>query len=146
MISLAHPRIAREFLVNIGTIVSEGFVDVLLRRRRLGSVEENFIKQLQIGDLFVLGGRVVRLIDTGVQEALCRARRWTSPDGSALERGQDAADFRAGPRRAAIAHRSGIADCAKHANDTESRRLAGRELRNLDRQCAGDRRTIPRAS
>ena len=69
LISLAHPRIAREFLVNIGTIHSEGFIDVLLRRRRLGSVEENFIKQLQIGDLFVLGGRVVRLVDTGVQEA-----------------------------------------------------------------------------
>jgi ATP-dependent Lhr-like helicase len=69
LISLAHPRIAREFLVNIGTIHSEGFIDVLLRRRRLGSVEENFIKQLRIGDLFVLGGRIVRLIETGVQEA-----------------------------------------------------------------------------
>jgi ATP-dependent Lhr-like helicase len=69
IISLAHPKIAREFLINIGTIHSEGFIDVLLRRRRLGSVEENFIKQLQIGDLFVLGGRIVRLIDTGVQEA-----------------------------------------------------------------------------
>ena len=42
---------------------------VFLKRRRLGSVEENFIKQLQIGDLFVLGGRIVRLIDTGVQAA-----------------------------------------------------------------------------
>jgi ATP-dependent Lhr-like helicase len=69
LITLAHPRIAREFLVNIGTIHSEGFIDVLLRRRRLGSVEENFVKQLRIGDLFVLGGRIVRLIDTGVQEA-----------------------------------------------------------------------------
>jgi ATP-dependent Lhr-like helicase len=69
VVSLAHPRIAREFLVNIGTIVSEGFVDVILRRRRLGSVEEAFIKQLRIGDLFVLGGRVLRLVDTGVQEA-----------------------------------------------------------------------------
>jgi ATP-dependent Lhr-like helicase len=69
IISMAHPKIAREFLVNIGTIHSEGFIDVLLRRRRLGSVEENFIKQLKIGDLFVLGGRIVRLIDTGVQEA-----------------------------------------------------------------------------
>jgi ATP-dependent Lhr-like helicase len=68
-IALAHPRVTREFLVNIGTIVSEGFVSVLLGRRRLGSVEEGFIKQLQVGDLFVLGGRVVRLIDTGVQEA-----------------------------------------------------------------------------
>ena len=70
IVSLAHPGIGREFLINIGTIVSEGFVDVLLKRRRLGSVEENFIKQLQIGDLFVLAGRVVRLIDTGVNEAL----------------------------------------------------------------------------
>ena len=68
-ITLAHPRIAREFLVNIGTIVSEGFVDVLLRHRRLGSVEEGFIKQLQLGDLFILAGRVVRLIETGVNEA-----------------------------------------------------------------------------
>ena len=69
IISIAHPRVTREFLVNIGTIVSEGFVSVFLGRRRLGSVEEGFIKQLQVGDLFVLGGRVVRLIDTGVQEA-----------------------------------------------------------------------------
>src|SRR3954452_3122969 len=69
LISLADPKLAREFLVNIGTIHSEGFIDVLLRHRRLGSVEENFIKQLRIGDLFVLGGRIVRLVDTGVQEA-----------------------------------------------------------------------------
>jgi ATP-dependent Lhr-like helicase len=69
VVSLAHPRIAREFLVNIGTIVSEGFVDVLLKRRRLGSVEENFVKQLLPGDLFILAGRVLRLVETGVNEA-----------------------------------------------------------------------------
>jgi ATP-dependent helicase Lhr and Lhr-like helicase len=69
VVSLAHPRIAREFLVNLGTIVSEGFVDVILNRRRLGSVEEAFIKGMQLDDLFVLGGRVLRLIETGVQEA-----------------------------------------------------------------------------
>ncbi len=69
IISLAHPKVAREFLVNIGTIISESFVDVFLGRRRLGSVEENFIKQLQIGDLFVLGGRIVRLVETALQAA-----------------------------------------------------------------------------
>ncbi len=69
MISLAHPRVAREFLVNIGTIISESFVDVILKRRRLGSVEENFIKQLQPGDLFVLGGRIVRLLETELNAA-----------------------------------------------------------------------------
>ncbi|MGZ5554068.1 MAG: DEAD/DEAH box helicase, partial [Chthoniobacterales bacterium] len=69
LVSIAHPRVARDFLVNIGTIVSESFVDVFLKRRRLGSVEEGFIKQMQIGDLFVLGGRIVRLIDTELQAA-----------------------------------------------------------------------------
>ncbi len=69
IVSIAHPRVARDLLVNIGTIVSEGFVDVLLKRRRLGSVEENFIKQLNIGDVFVLAGRVVRLVDTAVHQA-----------------------------------------------------------------------------
>ena len=68
LVSLAHPRVGRDLLANIGTIVSEGSVDVLLKRRRLGGVEENFIKQLSIGDRFVLAGRVVRLIDTGVNE------------------------------------------------------------------------------
>src|SRR5438046_3324265 len=69
MSALAHPLIVRDLLVNIGTIVSEGYVDVLLKQRRLGSVEENFIKQLNTGDLFVLAGRGVRLIDTGANEA-----------------------------------------------------------------------------
>ena len=36
VISLAEPKIAREFLVNIGTIHSEGFIDVLLRRNPRG--------------------------------------------------------------------------------------------------------------
>ncbi|MBA3834091.1 MAG: DEAD/DEAH box helicase [Chthoniobacterales bacterium] len=119
LISLAHPRVAREFLLNIGTIVSEGYVSVLLGRRRLGSVEEGFIKQLQAGDLFVLGGRVVRLIETGVQEAyveradghLPTIPRWnaakmplTSGLASAVRdlRSALATRLRAGPDAAAI--------------------------------------------
>jgi ATP-dependent Lhr-like helicase len=69
IVSISEPRVARDLLVNIGTIVSEGSVDVFLKRRRLGSVEENFIKQLNIGDLFVLAGRVVRLVDTAIDQA-----------------------------------------------------------------------------
>src|SRR5438477_193559 len=38
ILSLALRRIGREFLINIRTIVSEGFEDVLLNRRRFGSV------------------------------------------------------------------------------------------------------------
>jgi ATP-dependent Lhr-like helicase len=61
----ASPRVERESLVNMGTITSAGLVDVMLKRRRLGAVEEYFIKNLRPGDVFVLAGRSVRLIETG---------------------------------------------------------------------------------
>jgi ATP-dependent Lhr-like helicase len=63
------PRIERESLVNMGTIVTVGHVDVMLRRRRLGTVEEFFIKSLKPGDVFVIGGRTVRLLEAGGQSA-----------------------------------------------------------------------------
>ena len=144
MISLAHPRVTREFLVNIGTIVSEGFVSVLLGRRRLGSVEEGFIKQLQVGDLFVLGGRVVRLIDTGVQEAyveradghLPTIPRWnaakmplTSGLAHAVRKLRDDLDLR-----------------LRAGSDAKAVDLAGRVVSNLDRQRPADRRIFPRAA
>ena len=54
-------RVRREFLQNIGTIPSVGSVRVRLKNKVLGSVEESFIRQLSIGDVFVLAGRPVRL-------------------------------------------------------------------------------------
>jgi len=72
---LATPsrKVEREYLVNIGTIASSGAVRVYMGRRRLGEVEETFVKTLKIGDLFVLAGRTVRLVETGVVEILVEA-------------------------------------------------------------------------
>ena len=69
---LATPsrKVEREYLANIGTIHSEGMVSVYLGKRRLGQVEESFLKGLRIGDIFVLAGRTVRLLETGVMEAV----------------------------------------------------------------------------
>ncbi len=66
---VASTRVGRDYLVNVGTITSEGLVDVVLRRRRLGTVDEGFVKGLKPGDVFVLGGRVVRLIEASWQVA-----------------------------------------------------------------------------
>ena len=61
-------KVERDYLVNIGTIASEGAVRVYLGSRRIGEVEESFVKGLKIGDLFVLAGRTVKLIETGIME------------------------------------------------------------------------------
>ena len=54
-------RVRRDLLENIGVIPNEGMVQVRLKRRTLGMVEEVFMRQLKPGDVFILAGRPVRV-------------------------------------------------------------------------------------
>jgi ATP-dependent Lhr-like helicase len=67
---LAHPRIAQQYRLNVGTIVEAPMIRVRLARakagttvpaagRVLGEVEEYFIEQLTPGDTFVFAGEVL---------------------------------------------------------------------------------------
>ncbi len=76
----ATPRVGRDYMVNVGTIASEGLVDVILKRRRLGTLDEGFVKGLKQGDVFVLGGRVVRLLEAGWQVAKVEAADGERPN------------------------------------------------------------------
>lgn len=62
LLVLQHPRVARDFYQNIGTINTESMVQVRLKRRNLGQIEESFMKNIRVGDVFVLSGRTVRLV------------------------------------------------------------------------------------
>ena len=50
------------YYLNLGTIADEVAVDVYLteHRRRIGSIEEEFLARMKKGDIFVLGGKVYR--------------------------------------------------------------------------------------
>jgi len=77
---LAHPRLAQQYRMNVGTIVEAPMLEVRLVRRRpasgatlgragrrLGKIEEYFIEQLVQGDTFLFAGKVLRfegLVDT----------------------------------------------------------------------------------
>jgi len=61
--------VRRDFLQNIGVIPNVGQVRVRLKNRSLGSVEEFFIRQLRIGDVFMIAGRPVRLEKVSQMEA-----------------------------------------------------------------------------
>lgn len=63
-LALPLPRVARDYYQNIGTITADSMISVQLGRRRIGQVEEMFMKGLRAGDVFVLNGRCVRLIET----------------------------------------------------------------------------------
>ncbi|MGD9806246.1 MAG: ligase-associated DNA damage response DEXH box helicase [Hyphomicrobiaceae bacterium] len=74
---IAHPRIAQQYRLNVGTIVESPMVKVRLVGRRgasgrpaakplvggrvVGEIDEMFAGELKIGDAFVLGGETLRL-------------------------------------------------------------------------------------
>jgi ATP-dependent Lhr-like helicase len=62
----------RDFLMNIGTIATEGVVRVVLGGRPLGTVEEGFMRGIRAGDVFMLGGRALQLEKTTGMEAHVR--------------------------------------------------------------------------
>jgi ATP-dependent Lhr-like helicase len=68
-LTLPSPRVARDYYQNVGTISSESMVTVKVRRRKIGQVEQGFIQRLNVGDVFVLNGRTIRLIETHLLEA-----------------------------------------------------------------------------
>ena len=57
----ADARVARQYRLNVGTIVSAPMIKVRLGRGRvLGEVEEWFVEQLRPGDTFVFAGEILR--------------------------------------------------------------------------------------
>jgi ATP-dependent helicase Lhr and Lhr-like helicase len=70
---LAHPRIAQDWRMNVGTIIEDGMLKVRLAKIRrvagkrvvtggfvLGQLEEWFLSQLSVGDTFLFAGQVLR--------------------------------------------------------------------------------------
>jgi ATP-dependent Lhr-like helicase len=62
-VHLRHARIARQYRMNIGTIVEAPMIRLKLGRgASLGEVEEWFITQLSAGDTFIFAGRLLRFL------------------------------------------------------------------------------------
>ena len=91
---LSHPRFARQYRMNVGTIVEAAMLRVRLIRGRnkavaqsrvvarpgrvLGHVEEYFAENLAPGDTFMFGGEVLKFEGISANEVL--ASRTKSPD------------------------------------------------------------------
>ncbi|MDE2163848.1 MAG: ligase-associated DNA damage response DEXH box helicase [Alphaproteobacteria bacterium] len=65
---LAHPKLAQQYRLNVGTIIEEPMVDIRIQSRGrpvgaggrvLGQLEEYFVEQLSRGDTFVFAGEVL---------------------------------------------------------------------------------------
>ncbi|MBL0419338.1 ligase-associated DNA damage response DEXH box helicase [Ramlibacter sp. AW1] len=57
---LTAPAFARQYRLNVGTIVEAPMLKVKRRRQYLGMIEESFIEHLSHGDTFLFAGQVVQ--------------------------------------------------------------------------------------
>ncbi|HEU4476212.1 MAG TPA: ligase-associated DNA damage response DEXH box helicase [Methyloceanibacter sp.] len=100
---IAHPRIAQQYRLNVGTIVEAPMLRVRLARLRggalkpssmlvggriLGEVEEYFIEQLTLGDTFVFAGEVLRFEGLRETDAIVTRAHDTEPKVPAYEGGK----------------------------------------------------------
>ena len=99
---LAHPRLAQQYRLNVGTIVEAPMLRVRLARgkgalkargvvaggRVLGEVEEYFIEQLSPGDTFVFAGEVLRFEGLREMDAIVTRAHATDPKVPAYEGGK----------------------------------------------------------
>ncbi len=60
---IVSERVARQYRMNVGTIIEAPMMKVMLSRRiNLGEVEEYFVQGLKPGDSFVFAGRLVQFV------------------------------------------------------------------------------------
>ncbi|MEQ9518967.1 MAG: ligase-associated DNA damage response DEXH box helicase [Parvibaculum sp.] len=89
---LAHPRLAQQYRMNVGTIVEAPMLNVRLVRKRpangaalgrmgraLGQIEEYFIEQLVTGDTFLFAGKVLRFEGLVETEAIVTQTKDDNP-------------------------------------------------------------------
>ena len=81
LVTVAGPVEARQYRLNVGTIVEAPMIRVKLRRgRMLGQVEEWFIEQLEVGDTFAFAGEILRF--EGMHETTATVTRAASAEPS----------------------------------------------------------------
>jgi ATP-dependent Lhr-like helicase len=103
ILRVAHPRIAQQYRLNVGTIVEAPMLRVRLARlkggalkpanvlapgRILGEVEEYFIEQLAPGDTFVFAGEVLRFEGLRETDAIVTRAHASDPKVPAYEGGK----------------------------------------------------------
>ena len=71
--ALSDKKMARQYRMNIGTIVEAPILKVMLKNRTLGSIEESFVNNLTIGDTFLFGGEVLEY--QGIHNAIVKVSR-----------------------------------------------------------------------
>ena len=77
---ISSPTVARDYRMNVGTIVEAPTLKVRLGRGRvLGEVEEHFVNYMTAGDTFAFAGRLLEFVDVRETDVITRPGKGDAP-------------------------------------------------------------------
>ena len=64
---ISNNKLIHKYRMNIGTIVDSDLINIYLKNKKLGKIEDYFIQNLERGDTFLFAGEVLEYIDTNIK-------------------------------------------------------------------------------
>ena len=76
---IVSSKFIQKYRMNIGTIVDADLINIYLKNKKLGKIEEYFIQSLSIGDTFLFAGEVLEYIGTNLKGVLVKKTKSKNP-------------------------------------------------------------------
>ena len=76
---LASKLFIKKYKLNVGTIVESQMLEVKLKNKKLGQIEEWFIQKLRPGDTFLFGGKILKFNSISMGIVLVNISKGTRP-------------------------------------------------------------------
>ena len=72
-------KFIKKYRMNIGTIIDSDLINIYLKNKKLGKIEEYFVQNLSIGDTFLFAGEVLEYVGVNLKGILVKKTKSKNP-------------------------------------------------------------------
>jgi ATP-dependent Lhr-like helicase len=72
-------KFIKKYRMNIGTIIDSDLINIYLKNKKLGKIEEYFVQNLSIGDTFLFAGEVLEYVGVNLKGLLVKKTKSKNP-------------------------------------------------------------------
>jgi len=76
---MASSKFIKKYRMNIGTIIDSDLINIYLKNKKLGKIEEYFVQNLSIGDTFLFAGEVLEYVGVNLKGILVKKTKSKNP-------------------------------------------------------------------
>jgi len=76
---MANNKFIKKYRMNIGTIIDSDLINIYLKNKKLGKIEEYFVQNLSIGDTFLFAGEVLEYVGVNLKGILVKKTKSKNP-------------------------------------------------------------------